>query len=414
MNNKIRVCIIGYVPTPYRVPFYNLLVKKYNKYNFKVFFFTKLEPSRLWDLDKYRFEFEYECLKGMAIKYRKKDGDLCILYINFSLFKKLFAFRSDIIVSTGHNSLTSAFALFYAKIFRTPFVLWFEQTLLSEPKKKFLGRFVRGLAKKIFINFSDAYIVPGSLAKEYLVRNGARDDRIFISPYAIDLEYFTNQVKESALKKEEVKRCLKLNSENKCIVFAGQLIWRKGVFTLLDAYNLLSVEEKKKTYLLLLGSGMLEEQIKQYCRENNLENVLMPGYKQQDELIKYFDISDIFVLPSRYDTWGMVVNEAMACGLPVIVTKGVGASGDIVVNGVNGYIVNVDNPQELYLAIKKMLDDEELTAKMSKKSIEIISSWTLDRAVRGFDDAIMRIIHEKSNIANNSRYDYLKTEINKN
>ena len=387
MVDRIKVALITYIPTPYRVPLFNLLSKNNAGIEFDIFFFSKIEDNRLWCLPIEEFKFDYKFLRGISFKFHKKGGDLFTLHINFSIFRALAKKRYDVIICAGYNSVTAVFSLLYAKFLGKPFIHWSEQTLPAEPPKEFIGRLMRSLLKTIFFKFSDAYIAQGTCTKEFLISNGVSEHQIFISPYATNNSYFLKKAEKYVINKDMLKKELSITTE-KVIIYVGQLVERKGVFDLLKAYNNLYAEEKKATSLLLIGAGMLEKSLKHYCNENNLGNVIFLGYKQQEELVKYFAISDVFVLPSWHDTWGIVVNEAMACGLPVIITESVGASGDIVQNGINGYIVKSSSPTELYSTMRKLLKDEELCKQMGRKSIEIILSWNIDRAVDGFCDAV--------------------------
>lgn len=116
---------------------------------------------------------------------------------------------------------------------------------------------------------------------------------------------------------------------------------------------------------------------------------------QQPELSHYYAIADIFVLPSLSEPWGVVVNEAMASGLPIIATEMVGAVGDIVENGINGYVVPAGNPEALYEAMKRLIENEGLRKEMSEQSRRIIKSWTHKQAVEGFLSAITDAVWQR-------------------
>lgn len=124
------------------------------------------------------------------------------------------------------------------------------------------------------------------------------------------------------------------------------------------------------------------------CQSQDIPDVYFVDHVEIDEMPKFYGMADLFVLPSRQDTWGLVLNEAMACGLPVVTTRKVGGSADLVREGVNGYIVVEENPAELYGAIKKIVTNSSLGEKMGQESSRIIQQFSIDSAVNGFLAAV--------------------------
>lgn len=392
---KTKVAIITNIPTPYRNPLFEHLSKNNRNIEFVVYFFAKYEKNRSWKFSE-PFKFKYKFLKGISMSWRKKDDDLFTLHINFSIIFEIFKEKYDVVICSGYNSISAIITLLCTKILRKPFIHWTEQTLEAEPSKSLISNLIRNLLKKTFLKLSDAHIAAGNHTKNFLVANKVDKKRIFISPNAIDLSYFLSNVNVYRTKKDILKKELNLN--NKIIIlYVGQLISRKGIFDLLEAYNNLDIKEKETTYLLIIGEGPLYIDVKKYCYERNLKNVILTGYKQQSELLKYYAISDIFILPSKYDIWGFVVNEAMACSLPIITTINVGASGDIVKNGVNGYVAKTSDPNELSKLIKILIKDRDLRERMGKNSRNIIIDWNLDKAVEGFLNSIDFVLAQKTN-----------------
>ena len=130
------------------------------------------------------------------------------------------------------------------------------------------------------------------------------------------------------------------------------------------------------------------------CIENKISNVFFVGFKQKEELSQYYAISDLFVLPSTQEVWGLVLNEAVACGLPVITTDKVGASTDLIKDGVNGYVVESRNAEHLCDAMKKVLLDPEVRSRMGKASKEIIENgFTINDAANGTIEAVNYVMN---------------------
>jgi len=171
------------------------------------------------------------------------------------------------------------------------------------------------------------------------------------------------------------------------IVYVGRLTDRKGVFDLLAAFSLLKKEQADAT-LLLVGTGMDEALLKERTSKEGIPDVVFAGFIDYDQLPKYLGISDLFVLPSYDDVWGLVLNEAMACGLPVITTNKTGASADLVKDGVNGFVVKEKTPRELCDAMRKIVGDDALRRTMAESSRRIISNFDLHNTAQGVQKAI--------------------------
>jgi glycosyltransferase involved in cell wall biosynthesis len=155
--------------------------------------------------------------------------------------------------------------------------------------------------------------------------------------------------------------------------------------TLLRAID--AMQHRHRTAAIFLGNGELRDEMESFAKERNLR-VHFAGFVNQTDLPKHYAMADVFVLPSLDDPRATVVNEAMASGLPVIITDRCGPAGDIVQHGENGFVFA---PGEV-LALARHLDalaaDPELRARMARRSREIISNWDYASGVRGVMDAL--------------------------
>jgi glycosyltransferase involved in cell wall biosynthesis len=155
----------------------------------------------------------------------------------------------------------------------------------------------------------------------------------------------------------------------------GQLIRRKGVLDLLDAYELV-LKAAPDVQMLLVGTGQLERTLRERVLGRNLSGVHLMGHVSVSQLPKFYAVADCFVLPSHEEVWGLVLNEAAACSLPLITTEPVGAAADIVVPGTNGYIVPAADPAGLADAVCRVLDKGE---SMGGASRSIVSHMTYEQ-----------------------------------
>jgi glycosyltransferase involved in cell wall biosynthesis len=141
--------------------------------------------------------------------------------------------------------------------------------------------------------------------------------------------------------------------------------------------------------LVMAGDGPMMQELKRYVKEAGLDNkVLFLGFVSQKELPNLYVISDVVVFPSYYDTWARAVNEAMACKLPIIASRKVGATGDIVRDGINGFVVKEGDIEELADRMRLLVTDRELRKRMGEASKEIIKDWTYEAAIPNVIQAV--------------------------
>jgi len=380
---KIKVALIHNIMSPYRVALFNHLaaVPQLALY---IYFLASTDKSRKWEIPELSGKFTYKVLPGLTFNFHP-NKDLFAYRINPSIAPELIRNKYDIIVSVGYASFTNHLAFLLCKIYRKPFVLCSESTI-NEPS---LFRSVSLPLIKLIIRHSDALIAYGTRAKEYLIHLGAPSNRIFMAYNTVDTDFFKRE--SSKLRTEGRRLKGELGIENKSIIlYVGQLIERKGIKYLLKAYSRLKREND--VACLIVGDGPQRTELVDLCTRENIKDVFFVGHKQLREMAGYYVISDIFVLPSTQEVWGLVLNEAMACGLPVVTTDKVGASVDLVKDGVNGYVVEAGHVEQLYQAMRKILSSPELKLSMGKKSQDVIDAgFGVEKANQGFTDAILTV-----------------------
>jgi glycosyltransferase involved in cell wall biosynthesis len=249
---------------------------------------------------------------------------------------------------------------------------------------------------KFIIRHSDAFIAYGTRAKEYLEYLGASSEKVFIAYNTVDTDFFMQRCSQLKAPKSELKDKIGIKNK-KVVLYVGQLIERKNVKTLIEAYS--KLKDKLDVALLIVGDGIQKNELKNLCIEDNINDVFFVGFKQREELPQYYAMSDLFVLPSLQEVWGLVLNEAMASGLPVITTNKVGASVDLIKDGENGYVVESGNTEQLYEVTKKILSDPELEERMGEKSKRIIEKrFTYENMVDGLRSALNLVHKNKTEI----------------
>jgi glycosyltransferase involved in cell wall biosynthesis len=186
----------------------------------------------------------------------------------------------------------------------------------------------------------------------------------------------------------------KPTERKKRILYVGRLTKLKGVDLLIYAYK--KVKEKyPHIELCLVGDGPDKDGLKKLTERT--DGISFEGYKQYDQLLPYYLNSDLFVLPTLKDVWGLVVNEAMMCRLPVVCSKYAGCCQDLVKEGENGLIVDPENSIALSEAMSQLLSKDGNLSHFGQRSKEIIKDFTTERTARGFVEAIEFVASKEKN-----------------
>ncbi|MBA7514952.1 D-inositol-3-phosphate glycosyltransferase [subsurface metagenome] len=342
-----KVLIITNIISPYRIPLFNSISEK-SIFNSKVLALAESEENRKWVVKKDDIKFDYEILPGWHFFIRSKEISI---HLNRGIFKIFWKYNPEIVITSGYDSLVYWQAFLYCKIFKKKFIVWNGSNLLTTRSKS--G--IRGKLKHIIIKAANRYIAYGIKAKEYLEYFGANSKHIYISRNTVDMKYFRDKVFQYRNRinfKKERQRYPKY-----LLLYVGQLTKGKGIIRVLKLLNNLVDPD---VGFIIVGSGPEEKKLKAYCTQNKLQNVIFEGFRQQDKLYKYYALADIFIFPSFYDIWGLVVNEALASGLYVLSSKYVGASYDLIKEGWNGEIFepyDIEEVVNLFKRVKENIED---------------------------------------------------------
>lgn len=380
---KIKVAVLTPNPTPYRVPFFRYLAAM-EEIDLEVFFLTKGSPSRPWQVDIDGFKHEF--LTEYAIPIGGKDK--ARYRVNPGVFSRLRQGRFDAVAIAGYNHFTTQAAIAYCTVTRTPWCLMCESHV-----KKHRGRFKTFLKKWLlgpFLSRMGAAMVTGTLAARYVEGFGVPPEATFVVANTPDVEHWKAQADKLENRRDQIRR--RLGAEDRRIVlFVGRLMDVKGLPVLFDAYQK-AKEHDNRLALFIVGDGAKRADYQRRAREMGLEDVNWLGFRSQEELPELYVAADVFVLPSLVEPWGVVVNEAMASGLPVVLSDHVGASADLVHEGENGFVVPAGDAEALSQRILEAVADDNRRLAMGKKSREIISGWDYHRSAQNFRDAVKTAI----------------------
>ena len=280
--------------------------------------------------------------------------------------------------------------IFAAEKLNIPVLLRGESNGLQEP-----NHFIKKNVKKVFLDLLfkkiSAFLYVGSLNYQFYRNHKVNIDRLFPVPYAVDNNFFQTQVKSARINRENLKRSLNLESNRSIILYAAKLIDVKRPQELLSAYRLLSVDgiQEPEPYLLFVGDGDLKASLENTAKETGWQSIRFLGFKNQSEMPAMYDLCDIFVLPSGFESWGLAINEVMNAGKAVVVSDVVGCVPDLVRHQQNGWIFPTGNLKELEKGIKWSLANAE-TAGL--QSLKIIKKYSFTEDIKRIKLAITSVL----------------------
>lgn len=295
------------------------------------------------------------------------------------LTAQLDAFAPDAVMVPGWARKAAFAALRWSLSRKVPAVVMSESTAGDTDR----SRWKESLKRQIVGCFS-AGLVGGEPQRQYLASLGMRSDMISFGYNAIDNAYF----KAGATDARENAAALRaqLGLPPRYFLASARFIEIKNLIGLLDAYALFRQRRQgSSTKLVLLGDGPLRARIEAKIAELRLDNeVLLPGFKQYGELPTFYGLAEAFAHVSRIEPWGLVVNEAMAAGLPVIVSRTCGCAANLVVDGKNGYIVDYDDIGSIAAGLERIdtAGPDDRTA-LGSQSQEIVKQYGPEQFGRG-------------------------------
>lgn len=361
---KTKVTIITNVPSPYRVDFFYYLQTHYEEYDFSIIYYCNDSMARQWKADEERILNSYHVpSKTICIKKRFDNH-----YISFpvGVGKLLGKLKPQVVVAMEYSPAILQ-AMHWCRKNHIPYVSWTDGTINSE---KNIGK-LQKLSRRYIFKRADAFIGSSHASRENQLRYGADEKRCHISLLTVDLDkYFIEGIK----------------TYNNKLLYVGSLIERKGVDLLLEA---LAVCDNKEIKLVIVGDGQERDNlIKQAQRLGIRDRVEFKGFLSGEELRNCYKSAGAFILPTREDCFGLVLIEAMCAGLPIVASRFSDGAAETVTQGVNGYIVDPYDKQELSEAIMKVFESEDTQRAMGEASLKGTDKFTFANVSRGYIEAV--------------------------
>ena len=285
-------------------------------------------------------------------------------------------FNPEVVVVPGWATNQAMSAILWARIHCVPVVVMSDSQEIDFPRKKFSE-----WIKRLILSSVDGAFVAGSSHRDYVMKLGMNKDRIRLGYDVVDNDYFYH----GALMVKENVEPLRVdhNLPKRFFLTSARFVEKKNISSLISAFSaFLQINDvnsviHERWSLIILGDGPMRTVLEQQISELGLvDRILLLGFKQYQDLPIYYGLAEAFILPSTTEQWGLVVNEAMASGLPVLVSNRCGSAVDLVKNGVNGYCFDPYNLTELSSFMTQIAKNEVMRKKMGQASLEIIKNWT--------------------------------------
>ena len=301
--------------------------------------------------------------------------------VNYGLARRLRG-RFDALWVHGYAPWFNQSALVTAKAMGMVTLVRDEASALSKQRSPLKTALKRQTFFR-FLNLAvDGYLAIGTLNRRYYEANGAVPERIFSAPYCVDNDYFQARAEASKPHRETFRSGLGLQPGRPIILYASKLQRRKKPDDLLAAYQRL--DSAARPYLLFVGDGEMRAELEPAASES----VRFLGFRNQSELPAFFDLCDLFVLPSVAEPWGLIVNEVMCAGKPVVVSDEVGCAPDLVKDGVNGFVFPAGDVPALARCLTALTADTAQCRAMGEASRAIVGSWGIPEVADGLRRAL--------------------------
>lgn len=368
----IRLTFLTPTPSPYMQDLFEAMVRD-GRIAPRVLYLEARAPGFDWKepgLPAYS-----EILPGRWFRFRGAR-----VHANPGAVARVRETRPDVVVVAGYSGLTNQAVMCWLKATRTPWVFYGE--IPGYQKRGRVGSLLRSLARWPAVRWSSGVAAVGSRATAAYRELAPHARPVANVPYFCDMTAFAavrgGPAPDGAFR----------------VLYCGQLVHRKGVDVLVRAFVRLAGHDAN-VRLKLVGDGELGPRLRAALPEALRDRVEFTGFLQVSELPVRFADADVFVLPSRHDGWGVVVNQALAAGLPVVCSDAVGAADDMVVPGENGFIVPAGDEDALYRCLADLAADREKLNRFAERSRSLAADWAPERGVDRWYELLTAVLNRR-------------------
>jgi len=378
----MRIKYILTHPIQYQSPLLKFLTKKGIK--IKVLYRSNVSSKKYYDKGfKKKIRWDVDLLQGYKydnLKFIGPNKFDSIFPITTEFGNKIFDTKTNIIWLHGIKNWYNLIIILLSRIYNKSIFVRDESHFLIRgvhKKRGFLNYLFNFSLFKIIDPFITGYLCIGTANRKFYENNKIDKKKLYNTPYSVDNVFFYKKTKDKINKKINY-------------LYAGKFTFSKGADLLLKSIKNLNKNKNflHKTNFTFIGDGEIKNECMEFAKKNNLINVkFLPFQKKYRDLIKFYHKSDVFILPSRFETWGLTINEAMAGRNAIIASEECGASYDLVKNNKNGYTFRNHDVNDLSKKILKIYQQKKKLNSFKSKSFKIISKWSFDQCYEGLKKA---------------------------
>ena len=364
----LKIVLVANLPPPYRVPIYQRIAAL-PEVHLHVLFCCRREPNRQWDLPP--LDFDHSFLHEQFFTFDER-----YIHNNPDVLLHLFRLAPDVVVINGFNP-THLYAALYAIVRRCLLVPMTDGTAMSEKNLTFLHRVIR----RLVYSRSDAFIAASQGGIRLYKQYGIAPDRCYLSCLCADNRAYALEAKVNDERHQAGTE--KLYD----FIFSCRIEPVKNPLFALDVAVEVAQKLQRKIRIVFVGSGSMASLVREAAEQQAAYiEAHFTGFATQGQLPSLYHSARILLMPTRWDPWGIVVNEACAAGLPVIVSPAAGAAGELIRDHYNGFVSELHLERWSQQAIS-LLTQPDLYASFSQRSSQIVKAYTFDTATHGFISA---------------------------
>jgi glycosyltransferase involved in cell wall biosynthesis len=398
MNASGKLVVIETHPIQYHAPVYRVLQSKFginvtaiygSDFSIRGYYDSEFDATFSWDndlLSGYSSIFLSSVVSGGARSVEEVSVR--------GLSKALTQIAPSVVLLVGYSpsfhqrSFWLSWKAGYTLIFRA-------ETTDHTQSYGIHKRWIRDNLLRWFYRQFSSILYIGSKSLEHYKRLNCPDEKLVFSPYCVDTAGFQMSEYDRETLRLRTRHGLKSSEQDYVILFSGKLIHRKAPDSLLQAIKKLPREIRERTIILFLGNGHMADSLKQSAHEIPSIKVHFLGFQNQSSLSQYYHAADLLVLPSRKETWGLVVNEALHHGLPCVVSDKVGCAPDLLEPGKTGEMFKANSVEKLTVSILKALNltRQEIVREYCRIKV---SHYTVEKAAEGIAKAYHAVMDSKT------------------
>lgn len=384
--SPIRVVAVVPEPTPYRAPLFDLIAER-PEIDLSVVYAAAAIAQNRWEIT---IGHPHVILRGLRI-----PGAHWILRHDYPVTPEIFEMlgrrRPQVLVITGWSTFASQAAIAWSLFRRVPFVLQVESHDLG-PRSAW-RRAVKGAVVPRIVRRASSVLVTGTLARQSLVARGADPGKVRVFANTVDTARFAAAADAARLDRESLRARIGLTPDDVAVLSVARLAPEKALDSLIRA---VARAARPRLHLVLAGQGPEREELGRLAGELRVRTTFL-GNVEWGAIVETYAACDVFALLSRHEPWAVVVNEAAACGLPLILSDQIGAAHDLLHDRVNGFLVAAQQAESAAArALQELCDDERLRASAGRRSREIAADWGYGPSVHAFVAAVRDAAAERA------------------